>query len=213
MNKKQIEAAIKLIDVKDSNDDIDIRMFTRFLGQASGLNEPHKKIVTGYLEDILSEPEVSYEDVRPQIDSFLGYLEFMLEDFSLEEHENSEDGLLPTFTLGKSDRTRVSKLCSDMRKIVFASSEFDAPHKRRLLNRIAAIEIQISRDRGLFDVILAGIADFGEALGKFGKEIKPLTDRMVEIRKIAQEGTPDYDQIPPPNDTKRIEDKTKLEKE
>lgn len=113
-------------------------------------------------------------------------------------------GLLPTFELEKKDKERVLKLCEDMRKIIFASPDFDEPHKKRLLNRVAAIEKQVLSPKGIFDVVLGGVSDVGETLGKFGKDVKPLTDRMDEIAKITRKGTKEYDQIPAPDEVKKL---------
>lgn len=125
---------------------------------------------------------------------------------SLPEQVDIErsDPLLPTFNLSKGDRDRVLKLCSDMRKIIFASADFDEPHKKRLLNRVAAIEAQVLSREGLFDVVLGGVSDIGETLGKFGKNIKPLTDRMTEIAKITRQSTKEYEQIPAPEEIKQL---------
>ncbi|UWP98894.1 hypothetical protein [Aliiroseovarius crassostreae] len=112
--------------------------------------------------------------------------------------------LLPTFSLSKKDKERVSKLCDDMRKIVLASTIFDEPHKRRLLNRIAAIEAEMHQTKGKLDVILAGIVDTGDALGKFGKKIEPLTKRMQEVAQIARGGSKEYEQIPAPEEVKQL---------
>jgi hypothetical protein len=114
------------------------------------------------------------------------------------------NGLLPTFELSKSDQSRVFELCDQMRKIVFASAVFDEPHKRRLLDRVAAIEQQVHQKKGKFDVILGGISDIGETLGKFGVDIKPLTDRMNEVVKITRKGTKEYDQLPAPEEVKQL---------
>ncbi|AZV78828.1 hypothetical protein EBB79_13745 [Parasedimentitalea marina] len=117
---------------------------------------------------------------------------------------SSSAELLPVFELEQPDKDRIFKLCNDMRKIVFASSMFDEPHKKRLLNRIAAIEKQVFSKKGLFDVILGGVSDVGETLGKFGTDIKPLTDRMKEVARIARKGTKEYDQIPAPEEVKKL---------
>lgn len=117
---------------------------------------------------------------------------------------DAETALLPTFSLAQADKDRVLELCTGMRKIIFASQDFDEPHKKRLLNRIAAIEKQVHSPKGLFDVVLGGVSDVGETLGKFGKDIKPLTDRMNEVVKITRKGTKEYDQIPAPEDIKRL---------
>jgi hypothetical protein len=112
--------------------------------------------------------------------------------------------LVPTFTLEKKDIGRISELCSAMRKIVFATPDFDAPHKTRLLNRIAAIEAEVHKPKGLFDIVRGGINDLGETLGKFGKDIKPLTERMEEVVKITRRATKEYDQLPPPDEIQQL---------
>ncbi|MEL6952120.1 MAG: hypothetical protein AAFN09_03675 [Pseudomonadota bacterium] len=117
---------------------------------------------------------------------------------------DKSEQLLPTFSLVEEDKARVMRLCQQMRKIIFGSAVFDQPHKRRLLNRIAAIEKQISQPKGLFDVILGGVNDFGETLGKFGTDIKPLTDRMNEVAGIARRNSEEYQQIPAPEEIQKL---------
>lgn len=115
-----------------------------------------------------------------------------------------EDELNPKFALSQSDKHRVIDLCSAMRKIIHATTLFDQPHKVRLLNRIAAIELEVEKPRGMFDVIRGGISDLGETLGKFGTDIKPLTDRMNEVVSIARKATKDYDQLPAPEELRQL---------
>ena len=125
--------------------------------------------------------------------------------FSSDIHENADNELLiPTFHLEKRDQARVVELCSEMLKIVFSSDVFDHPHKRRLLDRIAAIEKQVFQERGIFDVVRGGIDDLGETLGKFGVNIKPLTDRMAEVVKITRRATKEYDQLPAPDEVRQL---------
>ncbi|MES0824187.1 hypothetical protein [Ruegeria sp. SCP11] len=129
------------------------------------------------------------------------------DNFGLTEAKNLEDfsdELVPTFSLGAEDKARVLDLCSQMRKIVLATTDFDQPHKRRLLNRIAGIEAQVEQPKGMLDVVRAGVSDVGETLGKFGKDIKPLTDRMKEVAQIARSNSKEYDQIPAPEEVKQL---------
>jgi len=119
-----------------------------------------------------------------------------------QEPESTE--LIPLFELGKSDKVRIFELCTGMRKIIFATQEFDQPHRKRLLDRVAAIEAETHKPKGMFDVVRAGVSDLGETLGKFGKDIKPLTDRMAEVVRITRKGTKEYDQLPPPEEVKRL---------
>ena len=115
-----------------------------------------------------------------------------------------ETDLKPTFEIKQEDKDRIFDLCCKMRNIILATIEFDEPHRRRLLNRIAAIEAETQKPLGMFDVVLGGVSDIGETLGKFGKDIKPLTDRMAEVARIARKGTKEYDQIPAPEEIEKL---------
>ncbi|MEM1363150.1 MAG: hypothetical protein AAGF94_15795 [Pseudomonadota bacterium] len=122
----------------------------------------------------------------------------------IQPEPGSTSALIPSFIIDEDDKEKISKLCSDMRKIVFASNVFDEPHRLRLLNRIAAIEAETQKPKGMFDVVRGGIDDLGETLGKFGTDIKPLTDRMKEVVSIARRGTKEYDQLPEPEEVKSL---------
>ena len=130
--------------------------------------------------------------------------QFILSEDKNKNNQKSSPSLLPTFTLDQDDKERVMALCEQLRKIVFQSSVFDTPHKKRLLNRIAAIEEQVQKEKGLYDVILGGITDFGETMNKFGTDIKPIADRIQEIRTITRKNTNEYKQIPAPEEVKKI---------
>ena len=134
----------------------------------------------------------------------LGRTLLVQEKFGSSFVESSVSDLVPTFSLVEADHQRLSKLCIDMRKIVFSSQIFDEPHKRRLLNRIAAIENEALKEKGNLDTVLAGIVDVGDALGAFGKKVEPLTKRMQEIAGLARKGSPEYDQLPSPDETKAL---------
>ena len=153
-------------------------------------------------------------DGDPYSDSFL-FLDRLINIYDtskiLPEDSTSKiniDELTPTFSLSPEETEKVLELCAKMRKIVLSTIGFDEPHKLRILNRIAAMEAEVHRKKGRFDVVLAGVVDVGETLGKFGKSIKPLTKRMTEIAKITRSKTKAYNQIPAPDDVKQIEDKS-----
>lgn len=195
---------VSKLEKLSAKDGLNPREMNRARGIVQAIHESQRDL-SDYLDDF---DEAIYEEddqrVLSSIESILGYIEGTFSP------QNSEDytALLPQFELSDTDKKRVLKLCTDMRKIVLSSTDFDHPHKIRLGNRIAAIEAEVYKDRGLFDVILGGVADVGETLGRFGRDIKPLTDRMTEIRRITQKGTPEYDQIPAPDEVKRISDQT-----
>lgn len=108
------------------------------------------------------------------------------------------------FNLDKEAVARIMRLIAEMKDIVTSSDIFSKDHKKRLIDRISQVEIEIHKEKGRFDVILGGVVDFGDALGLFGKKVKPLVDRMKEIRNITQKTTRDYQRLPPPDDLKRL---------
>lgn len=168
------------------------------------------KAITAIVEDFDEKFSEGEEELAvDSMDKMIGLLEGELISKTSITSETEKIDLLPHFALSKLEKSRVLELCSDMRKIVYASDVFDHPHKIRIANRIAAIEAEVHKAKGLFDVILGGVADIGESLRRFGRDIKPLTDRISEVRQITQKNTPEYSQIPPPDDIKRIEDRTK----
>lgn len=118
--------------------------------------------------------------------------------------QSSVSGELAVFELQTEERDLLLKRCEQMRKIVWSSTAFDGPHRTRLLRRISAMEIEIQKEKGLFDVILGGISDFGETSGKFGNDIKPLTDRMREVAQITRKQTPDYAELPAPEEVPQL---------
>lgn len=111
-----------------------------------------------------------------------------------------KNSLTPTFSAKGKDRKRMLDLCMQIRKIVLSSEAFDHPHRVRLSNRVAAVEAEIHREKGLFDVVLGMVSDVGETLGKFGRDVKPLTDRVDEVAKIARANSEEYKQLPAPDE-------------
>lgn len=91
-----------------------------------------------------------------------------------------------------------------MKQIINDTSVFTSEHKIRLIARISQVELEVHRKQGRFDVILGGVVDFGDALGQFGKKVKPLVDRMNEIRGITQRKSAGYEQLPPPDESRRL---------
>jgi len=116
--------------------------------------------------------------------------------------DDPEDEL--TFHLEGEDVAQIFKLSSEMKKIVNESDKFQENHKRRLNMRISKIESEVHRSRGSFDTVLAGVTEIGEVFGKFGKDVKPLVDRMSEIKKITEKNMGDIPQIEGPDEPRQL---------
>jgi hypothetical protein len=138
-----------------------------------------------------------------KVDRLYGLLEVqkLSSEFGIRDEESVD---LAYFQISEIEKAAIYQLASDMRRIVSTSAQFDGPHKVRLLKRISAIEQEIQKEKGLLDVILGGVSDVGETAGKFGKDVKPLVERMQEIEQITRGGSPDYAQLAKPEELKKL---------
>lgn len=136
----------------------------------------------------------------------LTHIKALIQEKRLEAHFSHEAGEEEdaSFTLDNEEVEAILTRTSEMRIIISNSDFFDPPHKRRLLGRLSQVEFEVYKKKGRFDSVLGGVVDFGEALGQFGTRVKPLVDRMGEIRKITQAKTGSYDELPAPDETKRL---------
>lgn len=154
----------------------------------------------------------SYEPEGNEIERSLKKLVRSLEaentKFRLNKIVSEEDlfgsATAPHFELEQDDRSQALRLTSEIKNLVHGSKKIDAKHKTRLFKRITSVENELQKIKGNYDVILGGMSDFGEAFGKFGKDVKPLVDRMREIRNLARANTSEYDQLPPPDETREL---------
>ncbi len=153
---------------------------------------------------ILSSSFPNYAELQKTMANRLLRLMEIDQKYGRVASSNESTELSPTFELKEEDKMRVLHLTGQMRQIVFASELFDAPHKRRLLNRIAAMENAVHQPKGKLDVILAGASDIGDTLRKFGGDLKPLTDRYLEVKRITQRSSSEYAQIPPPEELQAL---------
>ena len=187
MNRKQIERAIENLECLLQEKIISARLVSRLNAQITTLpSEYHAMFQTqfNYINTALDGD--NFDIARIPIERLIGCYDFLLESSFLRDIEqNLSELVAPSVELSHPDRDEIMVLIGVMRTLVNDSLLFDLPHKRRLLDRISAIELEALKDKGKFDVFLGGIVDAGEALGKFGEAAKPLFDRMAEVAGIA----------------------------
>lgn len=122
----------------------------------------------------------------------------------VREREGSDPSLHSFFSPGNEDRIKMLEKCGEIRGLIQESAAIDSHFRRRLLKRVAAMEIEINKEEGLFDVLLGGLSDAGEAIGQFGDDIKPITDRFREIVAAGRRSAREYDELPKPDEIKRL---------
>lgn len=89
-----------------------------------------------------------------------------------------------TYEFLETDYKRIQELINELRTLTSESKQIERNHKRRLLKRIEKLQQELNKKMSNLDVFWGLFGEAGVNLGKFGKDIKPLTDRVCEILKI-----------------------------
>ena len=71
-----------------------------------------------------------------------------------------------------------------MRDNISASELFTSEHQQRLLRRLEKIQSELHKKVSDLDRFWGLIGDMGVVIGKFGKDAKPIVDRIREITNI-----------------------------
>ncbi len=139
-----------------------------------------------------------FENRLKRLDSLLE-TQLFVEGVNLRTGGNLD--LIPFFEPDSDERARMLKLCAQIRDVVLKSRALDNGYRNRLLKRVSAMEIEIHKEKGMFDTILGGMSEFGESVGKFGKDVKPAVEILQEIEKMARGSSKEYKQLPQPDET------------
>jgi hypothetical protein len=89
-----------------------------------------------------------------------------------------------SYQFSEEDFDRVQHLLNELRELISKSRDFEEDHKRRLLKRLEKLQAELHKKMSSLDMLWGLIGDAGVALGKFGKNAKPFTDRIGEILQI-----------------------------
>ncbi len=212
LNEIQILVDLKqALDRSIANEKINLSAIYQLKGHQRLFDDTLQKEFSNVIELINSDLSDHDEySASKNVERLSGLLEARIVEAQLFEGKSEEE--METdhayFQITQAERDAITMLATDMRKIVSTSTQFDKPHKVRLLKRISAIEQEVHKEKGRFDVILGGISDIGETAGQFGEDVKPLVERMAEIEQITRGKSPDYAQLEKPEEVLKIEDKT-----
>jgi hypothetical protein len=89
-----------------------------------------------------------------------------------------------SYEFSKENISKIQTLINTLREEIKSSNLFEDKHKQRLLKRLEKLQAEIHKKMSNIDAIWGLVGDAGVALGKFGKDAKPFTDRIIEIAKI-----------------------------
>ena len=153
--------------------------------------------ITGH-ELKISLPDISSGDTKIKINKIISFANTVLSSLNEYIRENKESAELHKFRKQFStkfgnpfyyqftdgDLSRIQVLLNELRNIITSSTDFDEKHKRRLLKRLENLQAELHKKMSDLDHFWGLVGDAGVALGKFGKDAKPIVDRIREITKI-----------------------------
>ena len=106
------------------------------------------------------------------------------------------------YEFSEDDLKRVQELINKLREDISNSDLFESDHQRRLLKRLEKLQSELHKKVSDLDRFWGLIGDAGVVIGKFGKDVKPMVDRIREIAGIVwrtqskSEGLPSGTKIP-----------------
>lgn len=140
-----------------------------------------------------SPPEIT-GDVQKDSSAINGFLRELVEEYrghaaqvtleSLKEQYKTALGASFSYEFSKGDLDRVQELISELRQEITDASRLEEDHRRRLLSRLERLQGELHKKVSDLDRFWGLVGDAGVALGKLGKDAKPIVDRIREISEI-----------------------------
>lgn len=91
---------------------------------------------------------------------------------------------------------KIQKLINILRSEITESKSFEDEHKFRLLKRLEKLQSEIHKEMSDLDRFWGLVGDAGVAIGKFGKDVKPIVDRIRELTDIVWKAQRRSEQLP-----------------
>ena len=91
-------------------------------------------------------------------------------------------GFIYEFTEG--DIKRIQELINELRSMIVENNHFEEEHRSRLLSRLESVQQELHKKLSSLDKLWGLVGEAGVVMGKFGKDAKPLVERIKEIAQI-----------------------------
>ena len=118
-----------------------------------------------------------------QIGSAMARFEFML-----------QKGFVYEFSDG--DLERIQKLINEIRDLAVATDTLPDEHKGRILRKLEKLQSELHKTMPDLDRFWGLIGEAGVIFGKFGKDSKPMVDRIRELVEIARRSQSRAEELP-----------------
>jgi len=104
-----------------------------------------------------------------------------------------------------SELKNIQTLINELRDQIAHSTMFSDGHRARLQKRLEALQAEMHKKMSDVDKIWGLVGDAGIALGKFGKDAKPIVDRIKELAQITFKAQGKAEELPPGNEHPLLE--------
>lgn len=148
---------------------------------------------TGTEED---DSDIIYDHFREEMSRVgLDNLHNTIDKLTFQYKAQMRDGFYYSFS--ENNISQIQKVINELREIFTKSEYLEERHKSRLLMRLEALQRELHKHMSDLDKFWGLVGDAGVAMGKLGKDSKPIVDRIREITKIIwqvqsrAEGLPD----------------------
>jgi hypothetical protein len=91
---------------------------------------------------------------------------------------------VPVYEFSESDFKRVQDLVNELRNLFHESTLISDEHKRRLLRRLDAMHGELRKKTNDIDRFWGFIGEAGIAMRKFGEDLAPISERVLELGGI-----------------------------
>jgi len=91
---------------------------------------------------------------------------------------------ISVYEFSEPDFKRVHDLVRELRELIRASSLITDDHKRRLLRRLEAMQVELHKKTSDIDRFWGFIGEAGIAMRKFGEDLAPISERVLELGGI-----------------------------
>jgi hypothetical protein len=88
------------------------------------------------------------------------------------------------YEFSETEFKRVHELVRELRELIRSSSLITDDHKRRLLRRLEAMQAELHKKTSDIDRFWGFIGEAGIAMRKFGEDLSPISERVLELGGI-----------------------------
>ena len=112
------------------------------------------------------------------------------------------------YELSETEIQRIQTLVDELRELIAKAGEIEDEHRRRLLMRLEELQRELHKRVSDFDHVWGLIVEGAAYLGQAGNEVKPIVDRLKEIKEIFWGKVKERENLPPAQEFPQIEDKS-----